>query len=281
MSGVAAVGTSSTNALGLANAFAAVNKLVNIANGTVSGPALPPNATLPVAKIDTLADILAACINSSGGTAGSATPCGTLFSAATVGSSAPTDTIAAAMNIAQHPGVNVATLFGLANAQSPFQTTLATAPTDWSMVVTYTGGGLSTPKGVAADASGNVWLPNSGNNSVSEFSTTGAALSGSNGITVGSLNIPWGIAIDLGGNAWVANSGNNTVTEIVAARTSGTPFNGGGMSAPKALAVDGTGNVWIANSGNGSVTEISTSQTLTNDTGLGIGSALAIAIDPQ
>jgi hypothetical protein len=42
---------SSANALGLTNAFASVNKLVNTAMGTVSGPTLPAVAILSVAKI--------------------------------------------------------------------------------------------------------------------------------------------------------------------------------------------------------------------------------------
>ena len=62
MTGIANIGTSAGNAQGLANAFAVVDELVNISAGTVSGPALPVGAILPMAKIDTLADILASCI---------------------------------------------------------------------------------------------------------------------------------------------------------------------------------------------------------------------------
>ena len=47
MTGIANIGSSSTNAAGLANAFAAINEVVNTANGTIPGPALPAGATLP------------------------------------------------------------------------------------------------------------------------------------------------------------------------------------------------------------------------------------------
>ena len=50
------VGSSSTNAVGLRNAFANANKLVNIAMGTAPGPALPAGTTVEAAKLYTLAD---------------------------------------------------------------------------------------------------------------------------------------------------------------------------------------------------------------------------------
>ena len=82
----------------------AVNKLANITNGGSSGT-LPTGATAPVTEINTLADILAACINTTGGNAGTTTTnCGKLFSYATpAGGPAPTDTITAILNIAKKP----------------------------------------------------------------------------------------------------------------------------------------------------------------------------------
>jgi hypothetical protein len=288
MTGIANIGTSPGNAQGLTNAFATVNKLANIGTGAVSGPALPAGATVPVAKIDTLADLLAACVNSGGGTAGDGSGCGLLFTAATVNSVAPTDTITAAMNMAQHPNANT-TVANNVNAQSQFQPTLLSAPSDFSLVITYTGGGLSTPKGIATDPTGNVWVANSGANSVTEFDALGITqtdatgyLSGSNGYTVGTLSAPVALAIDPSGNAWVAN-GNSTVTEIAANGLTGTPFSGGSMSSPSGVAIDASSNVWIANSGNSSVTEITpgTTPVYANYTGAGIAAPAAIAINPK
>ena len=292
MTGIANIGTSSTNAQGLTNAFATVNKLVNIGTGTVSGPALPVGATISltmVEKINTLADLLAACINSAGGsTPGDGSGCGNLFAAATVGSAAPTDTITAAMNMAQHPNANTSVANNV-TAQSQFQPALLSAPSDFSLVITYTGGGLSTPKGIATDTGGNVWVANSGANSVTEFDALGITttdatgyLSGSNGYTVGSLSAPVALAIDPSGNAWVAN-GNSTVTEIAASGSPGTLFSGGSMSSPSGVAIDASNNVWVANSGNGSVTEITPGSTpvYANYTGSGIAAPSAIAINPK
>jgi hypothetical protein len=292
MTGIANIGTSSTNAQGLTNAFATVNKLVNIGTGTVSGPALPVGATISltmVEKINTLADLLAACINSAGGsTPGDGSGCGNLFAAATVGSAAPTDTITAAMNMAQHSNANTSVANNV-TAQSQFQPALLSAPSDFSLVITYTGGGLSTPKGIATDTGGNVWVANSGANSVTEFDALGITttdatgyLSGSNGYTVGSLSAPVALAIDPSGNAWVAN-GNSTVTEIAASGSPGTLFSGGSMSSPSGVAIDASNNVWVANSGNGSVTEITPGSTpvYANYTGSGIAAPSAIAINPK
>jgi len=83
---VAGVGTCTTTATaGLGHAFINASLLVNVfanagtgtgANATVPGN---PNAILPQALINTLGNILTACVNSSGGTAGSSGACGTLL----------------------------------------------------------------------------------------------------------------------------------------------------------------------------------------------------------
>jgi hypothetical protein len=277
MSGVASIGTSSTNAAGLTNAFASVAKLVSI----VSGQAVGTNGgtTSPSAKVYMLANILAACVNTAGGTAGDGSACGTLFTNTTVsGGATPTDTITAAMNLAQHPNMGTANLAGLVTPLSPFQPTQYATPSDFSLVVTHTGGGLSRPTGIATDASGNIWIPNGGNNSVSEFSNAGAALSGTTGYTAGSLSSPAAIAVDTSGNAWITNKSSNTVTELAPLGASSTLFTGGNMSAPAGIAIDASGYVWIANSGNASLTQINSFSVLTNYAATSLSSPSAIAI---
>jgi hypothetical protein len=125
------ISTSVTNSTGLANAFASAAKVVSVGSGTTPG-ALPTGATLPIAEIDTLADILASCINSVGGVSGDGSPCGNLFAAATpTGGTAPTDTIGAALSIARNPAQNVAALYNLSQASAPFQPSLPSAPGNW------------------------------------------------------------------------------------------------------------------------------------------------------
>ena len=134
MSGIGSVSTSATNITGLANAVAAINQIVNTTTGNPSGPALPSGALLPIAEINTLGDILAACINSAGGVANDSSPCGTFFQL-TKSPSTPSDTIGAVLNLARNPGRNVQALFNMLQAQAPFQTALSVTPNDFTLAI--------------------------------------------------------------------------------------------------------------------------------------------------
>ena len=73
-------------------------------------------------------------MNSAGGSAGDGSPCGQLFAAATpAGGSAPSDTLTAALRIAQNPKNHVANIYSLAVASPPFAPALTTPPTDWAL----------------------------------------------------------------------------------------------------------------------------------------------------
>jgi streptogramin lyase len=259
MSGYKNVGAASTNATGIANAFQTVNSLVNTGSGTAPGAGLPADGTVPTTELFTLADILASCVNSTGSS------CTSLFSAATPsGGSAPTDTIGAALDVATHPGNNVSTLFGLAVANPPFQPVLSAAPNDWTLAVKFADPSLSSPYGLAIDASGNVWVTNESGASVTKLSGIGAALSGSAGFTGGGLLGPKGIAIDRSGNVWIANAGGSSVVELSSAGTvlsGASGFTAGGIDAPVAVALDSKSNVFAANFSGNSVSVLNSSGT--------------------
>jgi len=248
----AEMGTSATNPLGLTNALANANNLVNIAKGVAPGASAPQTAIIPIAKINTLADILAACVNTGS--------CDALFAAAQpAGAAAPSNTLDAALNIARHPAANVATIFGLPTPSAPFQPTLNAAPPDWTMAVTYSGGGLNGPGALALDASGNLWIANYFN-SITELSSTGEPLSPASGFTGGGLNESYGIAVALNGTIWVtneqsssANRGDGSLTVFNPAGQVTSPtdgYAGGGVFFPVAIASDSNGNLWTANYGN-------------------------------
>ena len=281
MTAAANVGTSPTNVLGITNAFAAVNKLANISNGSSTGT-LPTGATAPVTEINTLADILASCINTTGGSAGTTTTnCGKLFSYATpTGGTAPTDTVMAILNIAKNPGSNVSSLLGLASAQSPFQPTMTTA-SDFTVSIKYKPS-VSTPSASAIDANGSVWITNKGNNTLTVIASSGTPQAGSP-YSTGTLNAPSGVAIDASGNAFVTNKGNNTLSVFTPAGA-GTVTGAYLLNAPSAIAIDGQGLLWVTNSGNNSVTSAlfngTTGVNSTNYTGSGINAPVAVAINP-
>jgi streptogramin lyase len=288
MRGIANIGTSSTNAAGLADAFAAINELVTTTNGTVPGPTLPAGATFHQEAINTLGEILLQCVNSSGGVAGDLSNCGNLFQLApnAAGTVYPTDTITAAMNIAQSPGRNVAAINSLRMGPAQFTPVLNAnmPPNDWTIAITYTGGGLSAPTSIAADAAGAVWIANSGNASVTELDSTGTAVSGPSGFTAGGFNSPAAIAIDTSGNAWIANAGNNTITELNSSGMSGSVYSNPALKTPVSIAIDGSGNVWVANRGSNSVFAFtSTGAPLTGApySGAGTSAPVSVAITPK
>lgn len=288
MNNITHVGAPSSNTRGLENAFAAINKLVNIGTGAASGPALPLNATLPVSKLNTLADILQVCVDSvdtEGGQVSSR--CQSVFDAVNGAGSPGTasDTIKVALNLAQSPQLSLTDLNNMVLPTAPFQPTLGNTPPDnWLIAIKYIGGGLNAPKGIAVDASGNVWVPNSGNNSVTKLNNNGDALSGVSGLTVGSLSAPSSIAIDTNGNVWVANAGNNSISKILPDGLSGSSYAGGGLNTPQGITIDISGNVWVTNSGNASVSAFDSSGNALSGTngytGGGIQAPLAIGVNP-
>jgi hypothetical protein len=277
MTGIAGMSTSPGNTTGLNFAFADVNELVNNATGTSPGTDLPRGAILPLAQLESLADSVAACVNSTGGTAGDTSSCGRLFTAATPpGGTAPTDVGSAVIDIVQHPGQNVAAIYALAAGTAPFQPALTTAPNDWTLAVTYTGGSLSTPSAAAVDAGGNVWITNRGNNTVTELAHSGAVLATSAAVLSG----PAAVALDATGDPWIANATADTLTHFSdSAAVNGSAS--GGLDVPAGLAMDPQGNLWVANSGTDNLVEFTSAGVPLSGNGFsgsGISNPLGIAI---
>ena len=150
MTSPSAVGSATADASALANAFALASAYVNTSTGTAPGLNVPAGTVVPEAKINSLANVVTSCVNSSGGAANDGSACGTLFTLTTVsGQTPPTNIITALGNVANNPALNTAALFNLAPSAAPYQPTLTTAPADFSIQL------LST---VGASSSGSVTL---------------------------------------------------------------------------------------------------------------------------
>ena len=253
--------------------------LANIATGAAPGT-VATGGTVPVSEINTLADILAACIN----TTGAASPqCTTLF-AATGGA---TNTIDAAFYIAKHPGATAVTnLYTLASPQSPFQPTqsLASAPNDYTVAVNFTGAGtLNTPYGIAIDLAGDIWVTNEAGTNLTVMNNLGAFVQNT---TAPGMVGPQGIAIDKNGTVYVANTAGDSVVQFVT--FSNTVVNGttvllsGLGNAPTGIAIDSANNAWITNFNGNSVSEVNSAGT-TLQAGLTAGATVnaptGLAID--
>ena len=262
------IGAPGSNVTGLANAFAQTYNLVDIGAGKALFTVPAGNANVPYAELNTLADILNACTVTGGGTAGDGTPCGILLEDANPYrgqpfvpySGVPTDTLQAAFEIAQNPAfglqgsaytIDGQDLFPLATLASPFQPSLTKTPADFSIALNFTGGGglqsTTTVNDFAVDASGNLWMTDSGGNSVIEWGNLGAAISPSTGLKAASLSHPGAFALDASGNLWICDQ--NGITELYSwgVEAQQSPFSGGGLlqgNSCQSIAIDGLGNVW-------------------------------------
>ena len=142
------VGSGSDDASALATAFTSASAFVNTSTGSAPGVNVPEGTFVPTSKINSLADVVSGCINSSGGIAGDGSVCGTLFTLTTVpGYTPPADIITALNNVANNPTLNTSSLFNLAPSSAPFQPSLSSAPTDFSIQLLQTGDTGSSTSG--------------------------------------------------------------------------------------------------------------------------------------
>jgi uncharacterized protein (TIGR03437 family) len=139
---------------------------------------------------------------------------------------------------------------------------------------------LNNPEGVAIDASGNLYIADTGSNHIRKVSNgaiTTVAGSGTDGFsgdngpaTSSQLSQPAGVAVDSVGNLYIDDAGNNRIRKIsngVITTIAGDGFgpgigdNGPATSAslgyPKGLAVDSAGNVYIADTNNSRIRKVS------------------------
>jgi len=173
-----------------------------------------------------------------------------------------------------------------------------------------------SPQGVVADASGNLYVADQGNNVIRKIATDGtvstfAGMAGIPGYRNGEANVsylknsadslclfrsPQGLAMDASGNLFVADRGNQVirkitpagrVTTIAGAGTHGY-YNATDEAAyfynPTSLCVDASGNVYVTDSGNSAIRKITTGGVVTtiaggpNQTGL-LNSPVGITMD--
>ncbi|SNS35158.1 hypothetical protein SAMN05421770_101618 [Granulicella rosea] len=250
--------SSSGTALGLqgiANAFAMAANLVDLPSGVALTVTPDGNGSVNNQGLNVVANIISSCVNSAGP---ASSPCSILFANALSGGTtgtAPTDTATAMLNIVHNPAANIATLFALTPAVAPFVPYYSITPVDYLIAISYTGGGVNGPNGIAIDAAGDLLTANSGTSgtgaySISSLSPVGQPLSPASGYTTANLNAlaaPISVIPDITGDAIILTSTSVMgMTDSGSFLFSGSGLTGGGLLLPKAVAVDGLNNIWVA-----------------------------------
>jgi streptogramin lyase len=266
-------GAPRSNSAGIFNA--AQQAVQNLADTTTGTPAaflptaldcsggLPPVNCDGLERLNTLADIIAACVQSTGPSATlpscttASRACDILF--ACTRSPADATTLEAANAIATNPTQNVSNLFNAAGSAGPYQPSLISTPDGFEIAVNIfpLGANLSFPVDIEADFAGNLWIANLGGDSVTELDPIGRWL-GTFAPTGAEFNEPYSIAIDGTNHIWISDSNGSDLTELDASGNliaNRSPA-GAKISDPNGIEIDAGGNVWVANEGNNSVGEL-------------------------
>ncbi|MDF9832341.1 autotransporter-associated beta strand protein [Ereboglobus sp. PH5-5] len=163
-----------------------------------------------------------------------------------------------------------------------FQLTLTINPKTALTTLVGMEAGFDAPCSAAADAAGNLYIADTGNNVIHKIAPGGTV-----SILATGFNAPSAIVIDsAGATLYVADTGNNAIKKIdITTRAVGTlALTGAGatLDAPHGLALDASGNLYVADTGGNTVRKIDVStgaSTIIANTSAGLNMPMGLALN--
>jgi DNA-binding beta-propeller fold protein YncE len=118
------------------------------------------------------------------------------------------------------------------------------------IVTTLVSNGVAAPSGVAVDASGNVYIADTGDSAIKKWTAANNAVTT---LVSSGLVAPVNVRLDGAGNVYWADYILGAILEWTVANSNLTTLVSSGLDQPLAVALDGAGNVYIADSENNAV----------------------------
>jgi sugar lactone lactonase YvrE len=290
-----------SNAVGIVNAARqALDNLVDITTGEPSSDlpsiaecasGVPPVNCDALERLNTLANIIAACVQSTGPSA-TLPSCAAATNACDIvlacsGTPVGATTLQAAHSIATNPLSNVSQLFAAQSLAQPYQPILPDAPEGFEIALNVAAlvAGFRNPLSCETDLLGDLWVANAGGNTVIKLSPIGRFI-GKFAPAGAKFNQPFDMAISGKNNVWVTNSGGTSVTELDSnGNLIGNHSPAGALiNLPFGIEIDAANNVWIGNYGNNSISELLASDNYASGlnfapTGAALNGPVEIVID--
>ncbi len=143
-------------------------------------------------------------------------------------------------------------------------------------------GQLKEPRATALAPNGNIYVLDTGNSRIEEFTPSGsyAATFAAAGKGNGQLSSPYGLAVDSKGNIWVADSGNDRIEEFNSKHEYVSQFGSEGTAGdqfkePKAIAVTASGTIFVVDAGNNRIEKFNEKGEFSSTFGFGVSNGEA------
>jgi len=160
-----------------------------------------------------------------------------------------------------------------------FDTSSGVGATIAATKATFASTNLNNPQGLKFDSSGNLYVVNYTDNTISKFNATGGYISN---ITT-NLSSPGALAIDSSGNLYASNYSGSYGNTISVFNTSGgfvkSIGSNSNLSGPSDLAFDSTGNLYATNVGLFTISKHNASGAYVSNFGSNLSNSYGLAFD--